>query len=161
MTTRSGLGDVNAGAAWLLHADSALPAFEIAGNVKVPTASAGLGTGKFDYAALANVSHSISPEFMVFGSVGYQWLSNFGTTTLEDGVTASAGVNFKPSPDFSIGVAGNYRQEYFQGLGEQVSVSPYVLWNLSQNWRVTGYGTLGLTDASPRAGGGLRIIFAQ
>ena len=39
VTSRSGVGDVNLGAAWQLHPDdSSFPAFEIQGNLKVPTA---------------------------------------------------------------------------------------------------------------------------
>src|SRR5438067_12737593 len=45
VTTRSGLGDVPAGAAWLLHQDSQpLPVIERAGSVKLPTASRSLAT---------------------------------------------------------------------------------------------------------------------
>jgi len=162
MSTRSGVGDATAGAAWLVRADdAAFPAIELAGSVKIQTASDDLGTGKFDYSAFANFYHVLSPEFMLFGSAGYQWLSDFGTVELEDGVMASAGLNYKPVPALSIGVAGAYRQEYFDGLGEQVTASPYVVWSFNQNWRVSAYGLVGFTDASPDAGGGLRIIFAQ
>jgi len=162
MSTRSGLGDATAGAAWLVRADDAtFPAIELAGSVKIPTADGDLGTGKFDYSAFANFYHSLSPEFMLFGSAGYSWLSDFGTVVLEDGVMASAGLNYKPIPTISIGVAGSYRAEYFAGLGEQVTASPYVVWSFSPNWRVSAYGLVGFTDASPDSGGGLRLIFAQ
>src|SRR6185295_8392493 len=51
-TSRSGLGDVNLGAAFLINrGGQSAPSFEIAGIVKVPTAGDGLGTKKFDYTA--------------------------------------------------------------------------------------------------------------
>lgn len=156
--TNSGLGDVNLGAAWLVHRDGDVwPAVEIAGSLKLPTASKGLGTGKWDYSAALNFYHSFSPRFMLFGTIGYQWLSNFSTYTLQNGVMASAGVNFKPSTDTAIGATVNYRAQYFQGFGAQYSLSPYALWNFNDHWRVTGYGMFGFSQASPRIGGGIRL----
>jgi len=162
VTTRSGLGDINLGAAWLLHQDDKeFPAIELSGIVKTPTASTNLGTGKFDYTAVVNTYHTFTPQIMLFGTIGYQWLSDFRTYNLKDGVTASVGLNFKPSSDTSIGLSGAYRQEYFAGLGEQLSLSPYALWNFSKNWRVSGYGIVGFTSASPRIGGGFRLIYLE
>lgn len=161
-STRSGLGDTNLGAAWLLHKDEdAFPAIELAGTIKAPTAATNLGTGKPDYTAFTNIYHSITPSVMLFGTIGYQWLNNFRTYDLKDGVTATVGANFKLSSDTSVGLSSSYRQEYFSGLGEQLSLSPYALWNLSENWRVNGYGIIGFTSASPRIGGGFRLICFQ
>lgn len=159
--TRSGLGDITGGAAWLARADSAvLPAVEFEGFVKVPTASDGLGTGKFDYTVQTNLYHSITPRVMLLGTIGYQWLSNYRTYILKDGVLLLAGVNFKTAQDVSIGVSANYRQEYYRRLGKQVSVSPYMLWDFDANWRVSVYGIVGATKASPRYGLGMRLIFS-
>jgi hypothetical protein len=159
-STRSGLGDVNLGATWMINQDTpSLPAFELGAVVKVPTASSGLGTGKTDYTAVLNSYHSFNPQFMLFASIGYQWLADFGTVNLENGVVASAGMNFKPSQTTSIGFAANYHQEYFKGLGDQFTVSPYALWNFDTNWRLVGYGTVGFTTASPKWGAGMRLVF--
>lgn len=158
-TTNSGLGDITLGAAWLINRDDVdVPAIELAGTLKLPTASTGLGTGKWDYNLAMNLYHSFSPRFMLFGSVGYSWLSDFSTFNLLDGVTGSAGLNFKPSTDTAVGASINYRQQYFQGLGDQYSVSPYAFWNFDSHWRVTGYGIVGFSSASPRIGGGIRLV---
>lgn len=157
--TRSGIGDLNLGAAYLLGKDGDLPALEFEGFVKLPTADAGLGTGQTDYALQANTYHNITPQLMLFGSLGYQWLSSFSTFTLKDGVQATAGANFVASAQVNLGVSASYRQEYFAGLGDAFTVSPYVLWNIANNWRVTGYGTLGSGRASPQYGLGMRLIF--
>lgn len=162
VTTRTGLGDTTVGGAYLLNADStSFPAIELGASVKIPTASSNLGTGKVDYTAMANLYHSLTPRFMLFGTVGYQWLSDFGTINLENGVMASAGMNYKPSDNTSIGIAANYRQEYFKGLGDQFSTTPYVMWNFARNWRFVGYGTAGFTKASPRFGAGMRLVFFE
>jgi len=59
--------------------------------------------------------------------------------------------------NIALGFGVNYRQEYYQGLGDYVSFSPYVQWSLGGMWRITGYGLVGLTEASPRFGAGLRL----
>lgn len=158
-TTRSGLGDVTTGAYVLVNRDSEyFPAIELGGQVKIPTAASGLGTGKADYSAMANFYHSFTPRVMLFGTAGYQWLSDFGPYHLKDGIAASAGMNFKAAPDTSLGFTVNYRQAYYDGLGDQFSASPYAFWNFNKNWRLVGYGTVGMTKASPRFGAGFRIV---
>jgi len=158
VTHRSGLGDITAGAAWLINrGGQSAPSFEIAGLVKVPTAGSGLGTQKFDYAAQMNVYEPLSSQFLLFGSAGYQWLGDFGTVKLEDGVVASAGLNYKPMESISTGFGVNYHQEYLHGLGDVFSLSPYLQWNFGGMFRVGAYGLVGLTNASPRFGGGLRL----
>ncbi|MDE2182905.1 MAG: transporter [Alphaproteobacteria bacterium] len=159
VTTRSGLGDLNVGAAFLLNKDGDAPAIELEGIVKVPTAGSGLGTGQYDYLAQVNLYHSFTPRFMLFGSAGYQWLTSFPTVALESGLIATGGANFKTSDDTSIGFTASYHQQYYAGLGDVYALSPYVLWNVVPNWRVTAYGTFGLSKASPDYGAGLRLIF--
>lgn len=160
-TTRSGIGDLNLGAAWLLNRDGdGVPAIEIAGTLKVPTAATGLGTGKYDYSLSSNLYHYLTSDLMAFGTVGYQWLSDFQTYNLQSGLMASAGINWKSGQTTNIGLSANYRQQYYQGLGAQYSVSPYLLWDFNGNWRVSFYGLLGFSEASPHAGGGIRLIYS-
>lgn len=161
ITDHTGLGDTNLGAAWILHPDDAdFWGVELAGNVKVPTADSALGTGKADYGVQANLSHNLTPSFMLFGSIGYQWLNDFRTFHLEDGIAASAGVNQKLGSDTDIGVSLSYRERYYAALNEQLAVSPYVLFTVAPRWRLSAYATAGFTNASPSAGGGFRVIFA-
>ena len=162
ITTRTGIGDVTAGAAWTLHQDdTSFPGIEFAGSVKIPTASSTLGTGKFDYSLAANLNHYITSSTMLFGSVGYQWLSDFRGFNLENGVTGQGGVNFRSSDSTNIGFSANYRQTYYHTLDDQFSLTPYVLWTFAQHWRLSGYGLVGFTNSSPSVGGGLRLIFFQ
>lgn len=157
-SSRSGLGDVNLGAAFLLsRGGQSAPSFEIAATVKVPTASSGLGTEEFDYGAQLNIYQPLSMQVLLFGSAGYQLLGDYGTYELEDGIVASAGLNYMPAQDVSLGFGVNYRQQYYQGLGDYLSVAPYLQWSLGGKWKITGYGLVGLTEASPRFGAGLRL----
>jgi outer membrane putative beta-barrel porin/alpha-amylase len=160
--SRSGLGDLDlTGAFTLTHDEGALPAIDIGGSIKFPTAKSDLGTGKFDYSIQGNVYHSFTPQLMLFGSVGYQWLTSTSTIALKDGVTASGGANYKLTDAVSIGLSANFRQEYFDSLGDQFTISPYLLWNLMPNWRVSAYATAGTGNASPEFGAGGRLIFYQ
>ena len=162
VTTHSGLGDITTGAAWILHQDSALlPGVELAGTVKLPTASSSLGTGQFDYSIQTNLNHSVSQRVMLFGSLGYSWLSDFRGFNLEDGVTATGGLNLRSSDATNIGVSANYRQAYYRTLDDQFSLTPYALWTFAQHWRLSGYGLAGFTNSSPNIGGGIRLIFFQ
>ena len=158
VASRSGLGDVYGGVAWLINrGGQSGPSIEIQGTLKVPTADTGLGTGKMDYLAQVNLYQPVSPRFMVFATAGYHRLGDYGSYTLEDGLVGLAGANFKPSDATALGLTLAYHQEYLQDLGEQLIVSPYASWNVTQHFRLTGYGLVGLTDASPSFGLGLRL----
>ncbi len=160
VTTRTGLGDLNLGAAWLLKRDSAdIPAIQLAGDIKVPTAGNNLGTGQFDYAGKVNLYHALTPRMAIFGSIGYQWLTSFRGIRLESGTLASAGINFKATTGTSVGISASYRAEYYRGLGDLLSLAPYISWNFASNWRLSTYGVLGVTRASPSFGAGFRLIF--
>ena len=158
VTTRSGLGDTNLGGAFaLFRTDDRASAVEAAGTVKLPTAKSGLGTGKTDFTAQLNFYHTVAPGFILSGSAGYQWLGDFQNFGLKDGVLGNIGINVWPNQMTAVGGTLSFRQEPWEGIGEQVSISPYVLWRFAENWGVTAYGTVGLTEASPRFGSGLRL----
>ena len=158
VTTRSGLGDTTVGGAFaLFRTDDRASAIEAAGTVKLPTAKSGLGTGKTDFTAQLNAYHTIAPGVILSGSAGYQWLGDFQDFGLKDGVLGNIGINVWPNQTTAIGGALSFRQEPWEGIGEQVSISPYILWRFDENWGVTAYGTVGLTEASPRLGTGLRL----
>ena len=139
-TSRSGLGDIYLGAAFLLNrGGQTAPSFEIAGTVKIPTAASGLGTEEFDYGAQLNVYQPLSMRTLLFASAGYQIFGDLPGTELEDGIVASGGINYTASMSIALGFGVNYRQQYYQGLGDYVSFSPYVQWSLGGMWRITGY----------------------
>ena len=158
VATRSGIGDTTVGGAFaLFRADDRASAIEAAGTVKLPTARSGLGTGKTDFATQLNFYYTMAPGFVLSGSAGYQWLGDFQNFGLKDGMFGNIGINAWPNQTTAVGGAIGFRQEPWEGIGEQVSISPYVLWRFDDNWGVTVYGTVGLTEASPRLGSGLRL----
>lgn len=155
---RSGLGDLNLSAGYMLTRENgALPAFEISGGAKVPTANSTIGTGEADYSANISVYKSISPKLMLFGTVGYSWLGSPAAYTLENGIAASGGINLRPTPNQNYGVSVAWREPVAAGLQGQAVVSPYLTYRFDRRFGLTLYGMAGLNDASPRLGAGLRL----
>jgi hypothetical protein len=154
--TRSGLGDLKGGAAWLFYR-GARTGVEIQGNVKIPTAGSDLGTDKVDYGAGANIYHLVSSGVFVYGSVGYHWLGDYLGVTLLDGVFGRAGASFRTSERTSLGVMLMYRQKYRDDLTDRLNVMPSISWDVTPRFRMTGFGLVGLTESSPDYGFGLRL----
>lgn len=156
--SRSGLGDLNLSAAVLLNQESgALPAFELGGGVKLPTAASDIGTGETDYSVTLSAYKSVGPQAMLFGSVGYSWLGSPATYQLEDGITATGGLNLRPDDRTNLGASVSYREPVALGLASQAVVSPYLTYRLTDRFGLTLYGMAGLNDASPRLGAGVRL----
>lgn len=157
-TSRSGLGDLNLSAAALLTRERGLlPAIEVSGSVKLPTAKTTIGTGETDWSANASFYKSLTPTVLLFGSVGYSWLGSPAAYRLKNGVTASGGFNLRPAANQNYGVSVAYREPVAEGLQGQAVVSPYMTYRFSHRFGVTLYGLAGLNDASPRIGAGLRL----
>lgn len=161
-TSRSGIGDINLSAAYLLTTEhGVLPALEIGGGAKLPTAKTTIGTGKADYSASASLYKSLAPGFMLFGSFGYSWLGSPASYRLENGITASGGFNFRPADNQNYGVSIAYREPVATGLKGQAVVSPYMTYRFDKRFGLTLYGMGGLNDASPRIGAGVRLSVFQ
>ena len=154
---RSGLGDITPGAAFILWRENLfMPRIELAGSVKLPTAGAGLGTGKTDYAAQVNVYRTLLPWLTTFGSAGYQWIGDINTVKLHSGLTATAGADFK-FLGMGGGAALNYSESVWQGAPDYFTLGPYVSLRMFAVFDVTLYGTVGLTHSSPSQGFGVRV----
>jgi hypothetical protein len=157
-TSRSGLGDVLLGGGLTLaRGGERAPTVEAAGTIKLPTAGEGLGTGAADLSAQLNLYQPLTPGVMLMASAGYQWLGDADAYDLEDGLIGMVGFNFKPSEPVDAGVTLNYRARAVAGQDAQITASPYAAWRSPQGWGITGYGNLGLTEASPDFGAGLQL----
>lgn len=157
-TSRSGLGDLNLTAGYtLVKEDGAVPTFELSGAVKLPTAKTTIGTGQADYTLSASVYKSLSSTVMLFGTAGYSWLGSPAAYTLNNGVMASGGLNYRPDENQNYGVSMAWREPVAAGYTGQAVISPYMTYRITKRFGITLYGMAGLNDASPRAGGGLRL----
>lgn len=161
-TSRSGIGDLNLSAAYLLTREHGLlPSIEVSGGVKLPTAKTTIGTGETDYSASASIYKTIAPQTILFGSIGYSWLGSPAAYQLKNGITASGGINFRPASDQNYGVSISYREPVAEGLNGQAVVSPYMTYRFSKLLGLTLYGMGGLNNASPRIGAGVRLTIFQ
>lgn len=160
--SRSGIGDVSLSTAYLLTTENgALPAIELGGGVKLPTAKTTIGTGKTDWSLTGSLYKTVASGVMLFGSVGYSWLGSPAAYKLENGVTASGGLNFQPQEGQNFGVSFAWREPVAAGYKSQAVVSPYMTWRFDKRLGLTLYGMAGLNQASPRIGAGIRISLFQ
>lgn len=161
-TSRSGIGDLNlSGGYTLVNEDGGVPMIELGGAVKLPTAKTTIGTGKADFTASASVYKSLGSTVMLFGTVGYSWLGSPAQYALKNGVMASGGLNLRPDDSQNYGVSLAWREPVAAGYAGQAVVSPYMTYRINKHFGITLYGMAGLNDASPRAGGGLRLSLFQ
>lgn len=159
LSERSGVGDLTVTGGWTIFTENgAIPGVELAGTVKLPTAGSGLGTGKTDFTAQANLFHSLTPTTLLFGSLGYQWLGSPAGFTLLSGVRVTAGVNFKPQDNIAFGVLLDYRERYEAALSDYVSLDPYAVWRFLPDLGLSAYAIIGATNSAPGFGGGFRLI---
>lgn len=157
-TSRSGIGDLNLSAAYRLTTDNGIiPTIEVGGSVKLPTAKSTIGTGQTDYSANVAMYKAIGKVTTLFGSVGYSWVGSPAAYQLENGLTASGGLNFRPVSNQNYGVSVAYREPYTIGRPGYAVVSPYMTYRFTRLLGLTLYGVAGLNNASPRLGAGLRI----
>ena len=160
ISEHSGVGDLTLIGGWTVFSEMGpIPGIELAGMVKLPTAGTGLGTGKTDFTAQANLFHSLTPNVLLFGSLGYQWLGSPAGFQLTSGFRATAGVNFKPQDNIAWGATLDYREKYEATLPDYIALDPYVLWRFADNFGFSVYAIAGLSNSAPRFGAGLRLIF--
>jgi hypothetical protein len=156
--SHSGLGDVTVTAGLqLVEPRPGGSRLELGGTVKLPTADEQLGTKETDTSVQLSGQQPLGAGLTAIGSIGYQWYGDPEAYTLDDGPIGSVGVNYATGHGSNVGVVANYRAAYFDDLGEQVMVSPYVSMSSQQGWTLTGYATAGLTDASPDFAVGVMI----
>ena len=154
---RSGLGDITVGAAFILLRENLfMPRIELAGDVKLPSAASGLGTGKTDYAARVNLYRTLLPWLTTYGSVGYDWVGDLNTIKLHSGGEAMAGLDAK-FLGLGAGALLDYRQSAWVGAPDYFVLNPYVTWRMMGVVGVSLYGTVGLTRSSPSQAFGVRF----
>ena len=157
--TNKGFGDLTLGAAYSLPTSDTGAEVELSGRVKIDTAerSSGLTSGKLDYALGLQVTQPIG-RVAPFFSVTYRFLGDTAEFTLRDGFAASAGTSFKvgegtyllASYHFAERATGLVRDshELFAGVTAAVGRSRF---------RITGFGTAGLSRGAAGVSAGLAL----
>lgn len=160
VTTQSGIGDIVLSATYNAYPDagSALPYVEFTAKVKVPTADEDkrLGTGETDYTfemEVFDTYNGVTP----FARVGYVLRGDPEGFDLENSLYASGGLMFQASDQFTFGGSYDWREASTATSDDQQQIVPFAQFKPTDEWSIMGYGVIGLSDASPDAGGGLQI----
>lgn len=158
--SESGVGDIYLDAT---HRSGALGGglnLDTTFRVKLPTADErrGLGTGEPDYYAQVTAYRTFG-DLTPFASGGYRVLGDSERYTLRDGAYASAGAHLRTSNRTVLTASFDWRDRIAPGADVAQEVSVAVTHDLTPRWRLLAYGVKGFTDASPDAGGGLRLNY--
>jgi hypothetical protein len=156
-TVRSGLGDLNLGAAWSIPEERLGFGLEFNGRVKLPTARAsrGLGTGQTDFAVGAEVSKSFGP-LTPFVSVGYRMPGDPPGVNLHNAWNGSAGASFAMGKSVLI-ASYDYRQATSDLSRNSEELFGAFSTPVSHRLNFTLYGSAGLTKGAPDVGVGSMI----
>ena len=151
---RRGVGDLRLGAAWM----SPLKAIDLAayGQVKLPTAKTGLGTGKIDYAVGAEASKSLG-AVSPFANLTYTMPGSPDGYRLRDTLAGHAGLNATLGSGISGQVAYSYAQSPGAALSDEQLVSMRLTTGISRGLSLSVHGGAGVSKGAPDATAGVQI----
>ena len=156
-TTRSGLGDVTVGAAYMIPEDRMGFGLDLSARVKLPTASKSkaLGTGKVD----VTVSAELSKTFGIltpFANVGYRMPGDPSGFNLHNAWTASGGASVMLGRSVLI-ASYDYRQATSPFSQDSQELFGAFSTPVGQRLNFTLYGSAGLSKGAPDFGVGSMI----
>ena len=165
IVTESGMGDVVAGVTYRDAFNSEIAsdvAIDFTAKVKFGTADVdkGLGSGENDYTIQTELYKFID-RMMLFGILGYKFRGDPPGVDLNDSLITFVGGNYRLSPAFRTGVDFYYQEALFSGADNQVELSVFLGYKLSNTQNLRSYLIKGFGDASPDWGVGVYISFMQ
>ena len=156
-----GIGDIVLGGVYNTFNNPELGiAVDVGFKLKIPTAQhqAGLGSGEPDetlqlyaYKSLANFT------FML--AAGYKWVGQPVNNDYRNTINGSAGLIYQLSENASLGTIFDVRQSIFATLDDQIEVTLYGAYKLSNAWRAQLYLYKGCTETSPDIGLGSMLNY--
>lgn len=165
IVTESGMGDVVAGVTYrdAFNSEVALDvAIDFTAKVKFGTADVdkGLGSGENDYTIQTEL-YKFLDRIMLFGILGYKFRGDPPGVDLNNSLIAYLGGNYRLTPAFRTGVDFYYQEALFSGADDQVELSAFLGYKLSNTQYLRSYLIKGFGDASPDWGVGVYISFMQ
>lgn len=165
IVTESGMGDVIAGITYRDAFNSEVAsdvAIDFTAKVKFGTADAdkGLGSGENDYTIQTEL-YKFLDRIMLFGIVGYKIRGDPPGVDLNDSLITFVGGNYRLTPAFRTGVDFYYQEALLSGADDQVELSAFLGYKLSNMQYLRIYLIKGFGDASPDWGVGVYISFMQ
>lgn len=151
---RQGVGDLRLGAAWV----APLKAVDLAtyGQVKLPTATTGLGTGKTDYALGAEAAKPLG-AVTPFASVTYTMPGSPDGYHLRNTLAGQAGLNAALGSGVSGQVAYGYAQNPGAALADEQLLSMRLTTGISSRLALSVHGGAGLSKSAPDASAGVQL----
>lgn len=152
---REGIGDLRVGGGVRAAAPAGIDVALI-GEVKLPTAADGLGTGEADFSIGAEASRAIGPV-TPFAALSYTMPGDPQGYELRDSFAARGGI----SAQLSRGVRGMLAYGYAQSLSplvpDEQQLSTALEIGLSQRLSLGLHGSAGLSEGSPDVGASVRL----
>lgn len=146
-----GLGDAIATLVYHMPPVSAsAPFIDFRLDIKLPTADEekALGTGETDYSLQMDLSETAGKNAL-FATIGHNFR---GKSKLFPGLNNSTyvqlGIARPVTDDWNVGIFYDYRQAASSFSEESHELVPYVTWQISSKWSLTGLTSVGFTDAS-------------
>lgn len=159
--TEAGLGDISLGGGWTVVQDSAnTPKIRPTFYIKAPSGDKthGLGTGTFEGGPGLSLSKWLG-DFQLFGEGAYIFQNTIASYQGKNYASYSAGVGMQATDRLFVSL-------YAKGTTPQIDggtapAEGRLKLNFLQSRRVAWevYGSVGFTNASPAAGGGLLVMY--
>jgi hypothetical protein len=160
-TTRSGLGDVIAGATHTAYYDASTGLLvNLTGKIKLGTASStqGLGTGMNDYMFQSDI-YQITGDLTRFGTIGYKIYGSPAGYTLNNILYGSLGGSYKFDQKTNGGMMLRLGQKSTTTGSSRMEAIFFVSRKLDKTWKAQGYVLKGFTKSVPDFGAGATIAY--
>jgi len=165
IVTESGIGDVVASATYRDAFNTEVAsdyAVDFTAKVKFGTADPdkGLGSGENDYTVQTEL-YKFKDRTMLFGILGYKFRGDPPGVNLNNSWIAYVGGDYRLTPAFRAGVDFYYQEALFTGSDDQMEISAFLRYRLSNTQYLRSYLLTGFGDASPDWGVGMFITFMR
>jgi hypothetical protein len=151
---REGLGDVRVAASY--QVPTRLVALTASGEVKLPTASRRLGTGKADYAVSAQALKTIGAVTPFIG-VGYTLPGNPDGYSLRNRLSVTGGMAARLGAGTRGFISYSHADNVNAALPAEQQVATGVNTAVSDRLSLGAYGSAGLSKGSPDVGAGVQL----
>ncbi len=157
---RSGMGDVLVAATHPVYNNASGFFANATGKIKFATAdaTAGLGTGKNDYALQADL-YQVSGDHTTFGSLGYRVYGSPPGLQLNNAFYGSLGVSYGFGPDSHAGIMLSAGQHIIATASSRLEALLFVNRRLTPEWRTQAYVLKGFTNSVPAWGAGATFAY--
>lgn len=152
---REGIGDLRVGGGVRAAAPAGIEVALI-GEVKLPTAADGLGTGEADFSVGAEASRAIGPV-TPFAAISYTMPGDPQGYELRDSFALRGGVSARLGPGLRGTLAYGQARSLSPLVPDERELSTALEIGLSERLSLGLHGSAGLSEGSPDVGAGVRL----